>query len=66
MKMPRKIIAGMAPIALGAGPGAAARASLAKVIIGGQALSLGITLVIVPVAYSLFEDAKRRWGSRRT
>jgi hydrophobic/amphiphilic exporter-1 (mainly G- bacteria), HAE1 family len=56
------LIAGMTPIALGAGPGAAARASLAKVIIGGQALSLVITLLIVPVAYSLFEDAKTRLG----
>ena len=56
------LIAGMTPIALGQGPGAASRASLAKVIIGGQALSLFITLVIVPVAYSLFEGAKRRLG----
>jgi HAE1 family hydrophobic/amphiphilic exporter-1 len=56
------LIAGMTPIALGRGPGAAARASLAKVIIGGQALSLFITLLIVPVAYSLFEAAKSRLG----
>ncbi len=52
------LIAGMTPIALGKGPGAAARASMAKVIIGGQALSLVITLLIVPVAYSLFDDAQ--------
>ena len=51
------LIAGMIPIALGRGPGAAARASMANVIIGGQALSLLITLLIVPVAYSLFDDA---------
>jgi HAE1 family hydrophobic/amphiphilic exporter-1 len=51
------LIAGMMPIALGRGPGAAARASMANVIIGGQALSLLITLLIVPVAYSLFDDA---------
>ncbi len=54
------LIAGMTPIALGKGPGAASRASLAKVIIGGQALSLFITLLIVPVAYSLFEGAKHK------
>lgn len=53
------LIAGMIPIALGRGPGAASRASMAKVIIGGQALSLLITLLIVPVAYSLFDDAGR-------
>jgi AcrB/AcrD/AcrF family len=51
------LIAGMIPIALGRGPGASSRASMAKVIIGGQALSLVITLLIVPVAYALFDDA---------
>jgi Cu/Ag efflux pump CusA len=40
------LVAGMVPIALGQGPGAAARASLAKVIIGGQMLSLLPTLLI--------------------
>ena len=54
------LIAGMIPIALGSGPGAASRASMAKVIIGGQALSLLITLLIVPVCFSLFEGAKAR------
>jgi HAE1 family hydrophobic/amphiphilic exporter-1 len=56
------LIAGMIPIALGKGPGAASRASMAKVIIGGQALSLLITLLIVPVAYSLFDDAGNALG----
>ncbi len=56
------LIFGMLPMALGRGPGAASRASMAKVIIGGQALSLLITLLITPVAYSLFDDAGRlRW-----
>ena len=58
------LIAGMIPIALGGGPGAASRASMANVIIGGQALSLIISLLIVPVAYSLFEDV-RDWRRRR-
>jgi hypothetical protein len=47
----------MTPIALGKGPGASSRASMAKVIIGGQALSLVISLLIVPVAYRLFDEA---------
>jgi HAE1 family hydrophobic/amphiphilic exporter-1 len=56
------LIFGMLPMALGRGPGAASRASMAKVIIGGQALSLLITLLITPVAYSLFDDLGRlRW-----
>ncbi len=58
------LVAAMVPIALGRGPGAAARASMAKVIIGGQALSLLLTLLVTPVAYSLWEDVTHRF--RRT
>jgi HAE1 family hydrophobic/amphiphilic exporter-1 len=50
------LIAAMIPIALGRGPGAASRASLAKVILGGQTLSLLLTLLVTPVAYSIWED----------
>jgi HAE1 family hydrophobic/amphiphilic exporter-1 len=53
------LIAGMVPIALGRGPGAASRASMAKVIIGGQALCLLLSLLLTPVAYSLFDDLGR-------
>jgi hypothetical protein len=47
------LIAAMVPIALGQGPGAGARASMAKVIIGGQLLSLLLALLVTPVTYSL-------------
>jgi HAE1 family hydrophobic/amphiphilic exporter-1 len=57
------LIAAMIPIALGRGPGAESRASLAKVILGGQTLSLLLTLLVTPVAYSLWEDFSRH-GSR--
>jgi HAE1 family hydrophobic/amphiphilic exporter-1 len=50
------LVAGMIPIALGQGPGSASRASMAKVIIGGQSLCLLLTLLMTPVAYSLFDD----------
>lgn len=53
------LIAAMVPIALGQGPGASARASMAKVIIGGQALSLLISLLATPVTYSLLDDLRR-------
>ena len=50
------IIAGMLPIALGKGDGASARASLATVVVGGQAMCLFITLLVTPVVYSFFDD----------
>jgi HAE1 family hydrophobic/amphiphilic exporter-1 len=59
------LIFGMLPIALGQGPGSGSRGSIARVIIGGQALSLAITLLITPVAYSLFDDLGRWLGARR-
>ena len=63
------LVAAMVPIALGQGPGAASRASMAKVIIGGQALSLLLTLLVTPVAYSLWDDLtriiRRRLGPAR-
>jgi HAE1 family hydrophobic/amphiphilic exporter-1 len=49
------LIAAMVPIALGEGPGAGARASMAKVIIGGQLFSLLLALLVTPVSYSLLD-----------
>ncbi|MFM8932121.1 MAG: efflux RND transporter permease subunit, partial [Gemmataceae bacterium] len=57
------LVAAMIPLALGAGPGAGARASLAKVIIGGQMFSLVLSLLVTPVVYSVidsFENLIRR------
>ena len=59
------LIAAMAPMTISKGPGAASRAALAKVIVGGQALSLLITLLIVPVAWSLFDDLRLAFERRR-
>src|SRR5262249_56682436 len=50
------LVAAMVPIATGRGPGAAARASMAKVILGGQLLSLLLSLLVTPGAYSLWDD----------
>jgi hydrophobic/amphiphilic exporter-1 (mainly G- bacteria), HAE1 family len=61
------LVAAMVPIALGNGPGAGARASMAKVIIGGQMLSLVLALVVTPVFYALldmFVNFTRRIGIR--
>jgi HAE1 family hydrophobic/amphiphilic exporter-1 len=61
------LVAAMVPIALGQGPGAGARASMAKVIIGGQMLSLVLALLVTPVFYTLLDMIKnlaRRLGIR--
>jgi hydrophobic/amphiphilic exporter-1 (mainly G- bacteria), HAE1 family len=52
------IIAGMLPVALGSGDGSASRASLAKVVVGGQAMCLIVTLLMTPVIYSTFDDMR--------
>jgi HAE1 family hydrophobic/amphiphilic exporter-1 len=53
------LVAGMLPLWVGTGPGAEERRAIAVVVIGGQSLCLLLTLLLTPVAYSLFEDAAR-------
>jgi len=63
------LVGGMLPLALGTGPGAEERRSIAVVVIGGQTLSLVLTLLVTPVVYSLLDDlaASPAWaaGPRR-
>jgi len=56
------IVAGLIPTAIGIGAGSAQRSAVAVTIIGGQALCLLPTLLITPVAYSLFAETEARSG----
>ncbi|MEF3280906.1 MAG: efflux RND transporter permease subunit [Elusimicrobiota bacterium] len=64
------LVFAMIPTALGTGPGAGMRRSLAGVIIGGQVLSLLITLLMTPVTYVLMDNLqnwiKNKFKTRHT
>ncbi len=59
------IIAGLLPTAFGTGSGASQRSAIAVTIIGGQLLCLVLSLLVVPVGYSLVEGVRERLGQGR-
>ena len=50
------LIAGMTPLVVAGGVGAEERRAAALVIIGGQSLSLFLSLIVTPVAYTFLDD----------
>jgi len=65
------IILAMSPIALGLGAGSEMRRPMAIVVIGGVILSTVLTLIVIPVMYTLMDDLQnalgrvKRWFTRK-
>ncbi|GAB4361764.1 MAG: hypothetical protein Kow00128_00840 [Deltaproteobacteria bacterium] len=59
------MIFGMLPLALALGPGGEMRAPMARAVIGGLITSTFLTLLVVPVVYTVLDDfgnwARARW-----
>jgi HAE1 family hydrophobic/amphiphilic exporter-1 len=57
----------MLPLTISTGPGSGTNRSIGVLVVGGQTLCLLLTLLAVPVFYSLFDDLARSrvWSQMR-
>ncbi len=58
-------VLGLLPMALGIGRGADLRAPMAISVIGGLIVATALTLIVVPVVYSVVEGVRMAWKRRR-
>ncbi|WP_417391030.1 efflux RND transporter permease subunit [Gimesia sp.] len=59
-------VAGLLPLLIATGPGAEERRSIAVLAVGGQTLSLLLTLLAIPVLYTFFDDLSAFFTRPRT
>jgi len=59
-------IAGIIPIAIGFGAGAESRRPMGIAVVGGMLTSTFLTLMVIPVVYTLFSDLTEKLGRKKT